>query len=324
MDQIENYIILPLGRGKNISQQIFGDYQALYRTAPPPSTASKQIYWLCQCVKCKKYIIKSASTLQKSVNECECRNDLSGQRFGRWTVLALTEERTKNRGKIWQCKCDCGTIKNVPAETLKRGESKSCGCYQKEKAAELCRKTRIDLTGQRFGKLVALFPIYSSDKNMHTKWTCQCDCGNLCEIDMGNLRQGFSQSCGCTQSKQEEHIIKLLMTNNLQFKYQHAFDELSDKKFDFYINDNYIIEFDGSQHFYYTGRGWDTQNHYERTHKSDLLKNKYCFEHNIPLIRIPYDTNYTAEDLFLETTRFLLTPGNEEEYYSQRRIYNAI
>ena len=53
-----------------------------------------------------------------------------------------------------------------------------------------------DLTGQRFGKLIALYPVYSGDKNTHTKWHCQCDCGNECDIDMGNLRQCFSQSCG--------------------------------------------------------------------------------------------------------------------------------
>ena len=45
------------------------------------------------------------------------------------------------------------------------------------------------------------------------------------------------------------------------------------------------------------------------------MKNKYCFEHNIPLIRIPYNVKYTEEDLILETTHFLLTPENEENYY---------
>ena len=49
------------------------------------------------------------------------------------------------------------------------------------------------------------------------------------------------------------------------------------------------------------------------------MKNKYCFEHNIPLIRIPYNAEYTFEDLKLETTRFLLTPENEQEYYNKRR-----
>ena len=176
-----------------------------------------------------------------------------------------------------------------------------------------------DLTNQRFGKLVALYPIYSGDKNIHTLWHCKCDCGNECDIDMGNLRAGKSQSCGCTQSRQEENIIKLLTQNNIFFNYQYKFNEYKEKKFDFYINNQYIIEFDGIQHFKYTGTGWNIQENFERTRKSDLEKNKYCFDNNIPLIRIPYDAEYDLNDLKLETTRFLLTPENEKEYYDSRK-----
>ena len=243
--------------------------------------------------------------------------DLTGQKFGRWTVLNITDKRTKNRSIIWHCKCQCGNEKDVDSYTLRSGQSKSCGCLNKEKAAQRCRQTRLDLTGKRFGKLVALYPIYSGLKNEHTKWHCKCDCGNECDIDMGNLRSGKSQSCGCVQSKQEERIIKLLTKNQILFNYQYQFDDLLNKKFDFYVNNSYIIEFDGSQHFKYTNTGWDTKEHFERTHKNDLIKNKYCFEHNIPLIRIPYNAEYTFEDLKLETTRFLLTPENEKEYYKQ-------
>lgn len=245
--------------------------------------------------------------------------DLTGQRFGRWAVLNITDKRTKNRTIIWHCKCDCGNEKDVDGYTLKSGQSKSCGCLQKELAAEKCRQGRIDLTGQRFGKLIALYPIYSGAKNKHTVWHCKCDCGNECDIDMGNLRSGKSQSCGCTQSKQEEEIIKLLTKNNILFQYQYRIEDLAEKEFDFYVDNKYIIEFDGQQHFKYTGTGWDTKEHFERTRKNDLLKNHYCFEHNIPLIRIPYDVEDDLNDLKLETTKFLLTPENEEEYYNSRK-----
>lgn len=241
--------------------------------------------------------------------------DITGQRFGRWTVINITDKRTKNRGIIWHCRCDCGNEKDVPGESLRRGDSTSCGCVQKEKAAALCRQKRLDLTGQRFGKLVALFPIYSNDKNNHTKWHCKCDCGNELDIDMGNLRQGFSTSCGCTLSKEEERIIKLLTSANIVFNYQHKFKDFPEKRFDFWINDHYIIEFDGQQHFSYSGSGWDTAEHYKRTHQSDLEKNLYCFNNNIPIIRIPYGAQYELKDLILDTSRFVLTPENEELYY---------
>lgn len=56
----------------------------------------------------------------------------------------------------------------------------------------------------------------------------------------------------------------------------------------------------------------------ENRHKKDLIKNQYCFKNNIPLIRIPYDKDYTIEDLKLATTKFLLTPENEKFYYETR------
>ena len=246
--------------------------------------------------------------------------DLTGKHFGRWTVLYETPKRTKNRQIIWHCKCQCGNEKDVDGYTLRSGQSKSCGCLQKEFASKIGGQNKIDITGQRFGKLIALYPIYSQDRTKHTKWHCKCDCGNQVDVDLGNLRQGFSQSCGCTNSKQEEKIIKLLNNNNnnINFQYQKRFQDFKEKEFDFYINNKYIIQYDGSQHFKYTNTGWDTKQHFQRTRKSDLIKNKYCFDNNIPLIRIPYNIEYTIEDLKLETTRFLLTPENEKEYYESR------
>ena len=326
MKQIENFKIFKTdihSKAKDLTGCIFGDYQVLYRTECPEGKNPDHAWWLCQCNLCKKYFIKQGSYLTKKTakNECDCRYDLVGQKIGRWNIQYLLEERTKKRGKSYHCKCECGNEKDVPAETLRRGESQSCGCLNRELAAERCRATRIDLTGQRFGKLVALFPIYNENGG-HTLWHCKCDCGNTCNIDMGNLRSGKSQSCGCTNSKNEEKIIKLLTKNNIPFEYQIDYLDLPGKKFDFHIGTNlekgYIIEYDGQQHFFYTGTGWDTQEHYERTHANDLRKNLYCFENNIPLIRIPYDIDYTIDDLKLKTTRFLLTPENEKEYYESR------
>lgn len=59
--------------------------------------------------------------------------DLTGQRFGRLEVL----ERAENRcGRTcWKCRCECGTIKDIPAKTLRNGTAQSCGCLQKERAS---------------------------------------------------------------------------------------------------------------------------------------------------------------------------------------------
>lgn len=114
------------------------------------------------------------------------------------------------------------------------------------------------------------------------------------------------------------------MLNNLKIKYQQQYsfyDLYSNRKcdklyYDFAIFNNdtllYVIEYDGIQHF----EKGHFHNNNENTHKNDLEKNKYCFEHNIPIIRIPYNKEYDLNDLKLETTRYLLTQDNESEYYA--------
>lgn len=53
--------------------------------------------------------------------------DISGYRFGRLTVDAVTDDRIKGQ-VVWQCTCDCGTRKRVRSDFLRYGEVKSCGC----------------------------------------------------------------------------------------------------------------------------------------------------------------------------------------------------
>jgi hypothetical protein len=71
--------------------------------------------------------------------------DLTGQRFGRWTVLAIHPERYRRpHGKavsiLCLSRCDCGTERVVRADVLRVGRSRSCGCLQRELSRELLRK----------------------------------------------------------------------------------------------------------------------------------------------------------------------------------------
>lgn len=63
--------------------------------------------------------------------------DLTGQRFGRLTVLRLYNRRQQPCGKhyyTWWCKCDCGNEKEAPGRSLKNGHVQSCGCLHREVA----------------------------------------------------------------------------------------------------------------------------------------------------------------------------------------------
>lgn len=57
--------------------------------------------------------------------------DISGQRFGKLTVVEDTGQR-QNRAILWRCRCDCGKETVVITASLKNGNTRSCGCLHKE------------------------------------------------------------------------------------------------------------------------------------------------------------------------------------------------
>src|SRR6266568_3956102 len=54
----------------------------------------------------------------------------------------------------------------------------------------------LDLTGQRFGRLIAEKIDHISPHGV-TSWLCRCDCGQTAVAVVSNLRNGHTQSCGC-------------------------------------------------------------------------------------------------------------------------------
>lgn len=187
-------------------------------------------------------------------------------------------------------------------------KAKSCGCIRKK--VEPHYK---DHTGERYGKLTLMYITDKRNSQHRPYWHCKCDCGNEIDVVITDLISGHTTSCGCNNSKGEMIISQILRDNNIPFEKEKKFescrfeDTNQQARFDFYLpNNNYLIEFDGIQHFKYSDSGWDTKETFERTQKRDKFKNKWCKEHNIPLIRIPYTKlkTLTLNDLLLETSEF--------------------
>lgn len=57
-----------------------------------------------------------------------------GQTFGRWTIL---RELRRGRFKYYECRCACGTVREVKANSIRSGKSKSCGCLKQERAKDV-------------------------------------------------------------------------------------------------------------------------------------------------------------------------------------------
>ena len=121
------------------------------------------------------------------------KRDLTGKKFGKLTVMEPTKER-EDRYVIWRCRCDCGNEVLVSSRDLKRGSARNCGCEEKPYPN---RKGPVaeDITGQRFGKLVALSR--ADNLGRHTCWLCRCDCGNTRKVRTSSLKAGLVTSCGC-------------------------------------------------------------------------------------------------------------------------------
>lgn len=125
------------------------------------------------------------------------REDLTGRRFGRLTVLQEITDGKKKRHHYWLCKCDCGNEKKVEESHLKNGHTKSCGCYRKELPAS----RRIDLTGSRFGRLKVIAKADTPIRAGGGIWKCVCSCGREIEVSKDSLCMGKTRSCGCLQAE---------------------------------------------------------------------------------------------------------------------------
>ena len=111
-----------------------------------------------------------------------------GQRFGHLTAIADTGERI-SYSAIWLCKCDCGAFTKVSARSLVSGSTKTCG---------KCRFRGKDITGQKFGRLTALYPTGEKKKEAYV-WHCSCDCGGETDVSISQLTSGKTKSCGCAR-----------------------------------------------------------------------------------------------------------------------------
>lgn len=131
------------------------------------------------------------------------RIDLTGQRFGRLTVIEY--DHAEHDGAHWLCQCDCGNEKVVAGYLLRNGGAKSCGCLKSDASREKLEKARAvlkarpkkDLTGQRFGRLVVLGLADVPDRKGFIFWRVRCDCGTEKILMQNNFIYGQTKSCGC-------------------------------------------------------------------------------------------------------------------------------
>lgn len=268
---------------------------------------------IIQCKDCGAIYTPRRSDLyndfHRQCTKCKCDTFKIGDVIGE---LTLVDRKVDEDNRIkWLCKCSCG--ETLWLSGFRLHHRMTCGNHNNPN----------DIVGQVFGKL-CVKEATNISRGGQRIYLCDCECGttNL-EVGRSNLITGHTSSCGCLKSKGEELIASILTQHGLEFEKQKTFKDFKRSihgsfKFDFFVNNSYAIEFDGSQHFnHHKFVGWFSEENLAMTRERDAFKNQYCFHHNIPLIRIPYweKDNLTIEDLIPTSSRFLLTPENEEQYY---------
>ena len=221
------------------------------------------------------------------------RKDLTGNIYGELKVIEMLYNY-ENKNRTY---CKCIGINDVKyKEYIIRQDALQSGATNSTKGA--CSGGIMhDITGRRFGMLTVLYPTNKRASNGSVRWHCLCDCGKETDPDttMNNLTRYYTLSCGCRKnSKWEKFIQKHLESNNINFIPQKIFDDCLNKSgtshlyFDFYLIDfNTIIEYDGMQHFKPV-KIWGGQEKLNKQQENDEIKNAYCRDKNIKLVRIPY------------------------------------
>ena len=96
---------------------------------------------------------------------------LTGRRINKLTVIGRTKNKYSKVGTYWDCKCDCGTVKSLRSDVLRKTDVKSCGCTLDH--------VKI---GDKVGNLKVVEGLGRIKKGRSFFWRCKCDCGSNNDI----------------------------------------------------------------------------------------------------------------------------------------------
>lgn len=296
----------------NLTGQKFHHLLAL---EPTDKRSNDKIIWKCQCDCGNIHYVHSANLISGAVQSCgKCFLSLSlkerfpkryiatsteiiGSQFGGQLVLADSGQR-EGSYKLYECECiNCHT---KTLKTIKQLRAlKSIYCHY-------C--SGIDITGQRFGLLIALREVQhtNNDKKIKSKWECKCDCGNVIIVQKSNLISGNTTSCGCRHMSKGASAIQTFLDNHsIAYEIEKTFDSCifpntnQKARFDFFLPDyNLLIEYDGEQHFHPIEIFTDDLTTIQAR---DQIKNEWCAINQINLLRIPYYEFKNIDNILLYT-----------------------
>lgn len=271
----------------------------------------------CKCLKCGNLWNPTPSDLIQKRSCPKCAIELRKKKRRKSHEDFLYELNQKNpnievlgkyinaKTKI-KCKCKIDNyIWESTPDTLLSKSSDSCGCpicrlrKFKNQKTKKDRKTFI----KEMKEINPNIKILTNYFNAKVKVKCEClKCGYIWWARPNGLVSHKTGCPYCNNSKLEEKTSNVLKKNNINFIVQYIFKDCKYKaplRFDFYLpNNNVAIECDGEQHKkvidYFGG-----EENLKKQKIRDEIKNNYCKENGIKLIRIPYWEENNIEKILL-------------------------
>ena len=229
----------------------------------------------CEIKKISLLKSKSHKEFMSEIKECNHKVEIIGKYINQNTKI--------------KCKClECGKEWLAYPSNLLKGQ----GCSD-------CYGTHLKTTKDFISEMKHINPyieIVGEHVNNATKIKCKClKCCKEFESTPAHLISDYGCPY-CHISKGERAILKYLDNKNFNYIFQHRFDKCKNERplpFDFYLPDyNMCIEYDGEQHYRpIEFKGVSKEQsviNYEFQKQKDEIKNKYCQDNKIKLIRIPY------------------------------------
>jgi len=219
---------------------------------------------------------------------------------------STTDEFIKKSKEIHGNKYDYSLVDYKDNKTLVKIKCKIHGIFEQKPAIHLnycncpdCSKEKLKSSAKYFinrsKKLHGDKYDYSlvDYKDCKTAVKIICKIHEVFEQTPDNHKRG--KGCPiCKESYGEKKIRIILKNNKTEYIRQHKFDDCKYKRllrFDFYLPYlNICIEYDGEQHFTST-KHWGGDSEFEKQKIKDGIKNKYCEDNNIKLLRIKYNEN---------------------------------
>lgn len=174
----------------------------------------KKKRWRCRCDCGTERDVLARSLIYGGSASCGCLRkeralelnslDLKGKQFGDLTVIRKVE-KTEQNSTQWLCKCSCGAEYVTRGTLLVTGKRTKCPGKMHEK-----NYAYVDVTGKRFGRLVAQFPSRRYDDSGSVIWHCKCDCGNEIDVSYNTLAYTNQKSCGCRKKEHDQELRTFL------------------------------------------------------------------------------------------------------------------